>query len=757
MTPPDAVEPSGWHARLEEILHRTAPPAGEREIADQGLRGVASALGASGGVILLNRPDDGTPEIAARCGAGGVEAMVAAAGAVMQEGALSAAGSAATRPRVTDGPPDRPIAIPIPAPGGPIGALALDLPGPASEEAIRFARAAARVVSSSLFAARALEAARVQGGLLARRNAELETLREIAARLQEETTEEGILKAALDCLLARLGLEAGWIFWGEESRGRLELAAARGVSEEFVRRARTSGVGTCLCLDVFGSGRLRVARNTLECPRLPELVGGSESMSHACIPLRFDRGVLGVLNIANHPGRSFARSELEFLETAGTQIGLAVDKARTARAEARRNAEARALASLAGAIGGSLEQEHVLAAVGNDIRQLVGFDRCAIFLGSPREGLALAYLSGPPLDGVTIGRPIDFQEIGSRAIPQALRERGTLVIDDAACDPRSNPEVARRWRIGSAIVVPLAAHGEVVGVLHASRARVAPFTADEVALVGALAGQAAVAIENARLYREAREALLGLQKAQEATVRSERLAAVGTLAASLAHEVRNPLNSISLMLVLLKRRLARPAAAGEPDLAATVEDVRREVERLDGLVGEFLSLSTVDRLERQRVDPGTVAREALVLTAPGAAARGVRVTEELPPLPAIPIDRQKLKQVLLNLVRNALEAMPSGGTLKLAARPQDGGVVLEVTDTGVGIEPDLDVFDFFTSTKRGGTGLGLPISRRIVEAHGGTLTYESERGRGTTFRVALPGPEPIPGTEAPARRGGRPA
>jgi signal transduction histidine kinase len=235
-----------------------------------------------------------------------------------------------------------------------------------------------------------------------------------------------------------------------------------------------------------------------------------------------------------------------------------------------------------------------------------------------------------------------------------------------------------------------------------------------------------------------------MQKAQEATVRAERLAAVGTLAASLAHEVRNPLNSISLMLVLLKRRLARLADGSDADLAATVENVKREVERLDGLVEEFLSLSTLDRLERQRHDPAAVAREALVLTGPGAAARGVTVREDLPALPPLSIDRQKLKQVLLNLLRNAVEAMPGGGILTVAARREESGVLLEVADTGVGIEPGIDVFDFFTSTKRGGTGLGLPISRRIVEAHGGTLTYASERGRGTVFRVLLPGPEPIP-------------
>jgi signal transduction histidine kinase len=123
---------------------------------------------------------------------------------------------------------------------------------------------------------------------------------------------------------------------------------------------------------------------------------------------------------------------------------------------------------------------------------------------------------------------------------------------------------------------------------------------------------------------------------------------------------------------------------------------------------------------------------------PVAASRGITVREDLSAaLPRILLDRQKIQQALINLVRNAIEAMPSGGTLTVSARPAEGGIVMEVTDTGCGIEPGLDVFDFFISNKRGGTGLGLPISRRIVEAHGGRLTFESVPGRGTTFRIAL--------------------
>jgi signal transduction histidine kinase len=146
-----------------------------------------------------------------------------------------------------------------------------------------------------------------------------------------------------------------------------------------------------------------------------------------------------------------------------------------------------------------------------------------------------------------------------------------------------------------------------------------------------------------------------------------------------------------------------------------------------------------------------VAREVLVLMGPLAASKGVEVHEQLAPtLPLLPLDGQKVKQVLINLARNAIEAMPGGGILTVSARPHNDGVAIEVADTGVGIEAGLDVFDFFTSTKRGGTGLGLPISLRIVEAHGGRLTFDSVPGKGTTFTVLLPPRQPAGTLEADA-------
>jgi len=717
---------------LGDLAQLTAPSAGREEICDQGLALITGAVGARGGVVLIRVDPQSPPRISCRCGKVVDEEVSATARS------CAASGEVVEEARVRRGKPAR-VGLPLPGEMGIAGVLVLDRPSLWDPAARVFAVSAARTLASALRTFQILGETHLQGELLARRNVELEVLREMAGSLQGLPTAVAMLQAALDLVLEKLGLEAGWVLWGESNRGELELAASRGISESFVSKARSMGIGECLCRDVFETGRLRFARNTKECPRMPELVEGAGSLvSHACIPLKFERGTLGVMNIANRPGRVFSPQELQFLETVGNQVCLAVDKSRTARAESRRNAEARALSSLATAIGGSLDEKRVLSAVGDYTRDLLGAERCLVFLGDDPSNLKFAYLAGAAVEGLEVGHTVDLAALGSRAFAGALRQRQPMVIPNALEDPRANADLARRWKIGSAVVVPLVAHDRLGVLLVAAREEPSPWSEGEVQLTNALAGQAAVAIESARLYREAQEALLWLQQAQYGMMRAERLAAVGTLASSLAHEVRNPLNSINLQLVLLSRRVAKIGEPMQAELGALLDTARREIARLDGLVEEFLSLSSIDRISMSENQPEDVVREVLGLMTPVARDRNVSVEEEMgPTLPGIPMDREKIKQVLINLVRNAIEAMPDGGSLKLSTCYRDGHLVMEVADTGTGIEPGVDIFDFFVTTKRGGTGLGLPIARRIVEAHGGSMSYESEPGRGTTFTVTL--------------------
>jgi signal transduction histidine kinase len=238
------------------------------------------------------------------------------------------------------------------------------------------------------------------------------------------------------------------------------------------------------------------------------------------------------------------------------------------------------------------------------------------------------------------------------------------------------------------------------------------------------------AIERARLLRERQEMELR-------TRRAERLAAVGTLAAGLAHEVRNPLNSASLQLQVLARRLAKdPKAAAE--YAPLVEVVHAEIRRLDRLVSDFLAFAHPRPLNLERVDVSELVLKVCDLIRPEAEALGVELRTELAAgEKLVSIELERMQQVLINLMRNGVEAMPSGGIVTVRAAALRGKVQLEVQDDGPGFPETTPVFDAFFTTKDHGTGLGLAIVHRIVSEHGGTITVTSKPGN-TCFTIVLP-------------------
>lgn len=721
-------------AVLGDLVRLTFPPAGRREIAEQGLALTARSVGARAGVLLLRDTPGGHPHTEAVWGEGDPEA-------VEEFGRRSLGlGDPVCEEPGEDGVPLR-ASLLLPGDVGALGALVFDRPALWCDDARAFARSAARILSGAVRTHKTIVESRDQRELLFQRNLELEILGELAARLQNaEGSDPELLQAALDLILARLGLEAGWIFWGEQARGQLELAACTGVSDRFVTQAQREGVGACLCAQVFETGRLLYARNTTDCPRMPHLLTGVAGTAHACIPMKFERGVLGVLNIASRPGVQFSPQELQFFETAAKQVSMAVDRSRNSRAERFRNAESRAFTALARAIGGSVDRERVLAAIGEYARELLGAERAAIFLGDGLEPFVLGHLSGPSFPDVHVGGEIDFAAAGARAPLAAIAQRRVIAFEDASAHEQVNAEVAAAWGVGSGIVAPLIAHDAVLGILLATRPEPSAWTPEQVEIAEGLGQQAALSIENAQLFAEIQETLHRLREAQDAMVRAERLAAVGAVAASLAHEVRNPLNSINLQLVLLSRRLARLEPVERGEMAELVDTARKEIARLDQLVQEALSLAKVDRLTILPSDPEEAVKEVVDLMRPFAEEKGIRVEwRRAGDLPRIPLDREKLKQVLINLVRNAIEAMPAGGALTVSSTRENGSVAIRIIDTGPGIDPGLDPFDLFVTTKPDGTGLGLPIARRIVEAHGGSLACASEPGRGATFTVTLKG------------------
>jgi PAS domain S-box-containing protein len=224
---------------------------------------------------------------------------------------------------------------------------------------------------------------------------------------------------------------------------------------------------------------------------------------------------------------------------------------------------------------------------------------------------------------------------------------------------------------------------------------------------------------------------------------AEALSAMGTLAMNLAHEIRNPLNAAVLQLNLLGRQVDKLEADAETRAALhkRAEIVGDEVGRLSRLLTEFLELARPRGIAREPVHVGTLVNDVLDLELDTATQRGIAVERELAADGCVAIgDREKLKQVVINLVLNAIEAMKNGGTLTARVACCIDNVAIVIEDTGIGIAPEhiSNVFDPFFTTKEGGTGLGLSIVRKIVDQHAGAVHLESVRGGGTRVEVYIP-------------------
>ncbi len=232
-----------------------------------------------------------------------------------------------------------------------------------------------------------------------------------------------------------------------------------------------------------------------------------------------------------------------------------------------------------------------------------------------------------------------------------------------------------------------------------------------------------------------------LLSAERRAQRAERLAELGTLTSGLAHEIKNPLSTVQLNLQLLGEDLD-PAAANYPRLSNRLKTVTRETGRLRDILDSFLRFAGKLELEPQPTDLNHMLEELVDFFAPQASQQKVQVrfTHDGPIVAAV--DPRLIRQVLLNLMLNAVQAMPKGGDLLLSAKGDAAGTnaILHVIDTGTGMTQEVaaKVFEAYYSNKRGGTGLGLAMAKRIIAEHNGSISVTSEPGKGSDFCIRLP-------------------
>jgi signal transduction histidine kinase len=253
---------------------------------------------------------------------------------------------------------------------------------------------------------------------------------------------------------------------------------------------------------------------------------------------------------------------------------------------------------------------------------------------------------------------------------------------------------------------------------------------------------------NEELEKKVRERTLELQKAneqlrrtQDALIRTEKIAAIGQIATGVTHEIKTPLNSLAVNIQMLLRDIKDKCGPDECKFYEVASLIQCEIKRINNILDNFVGFAKFPEPKFMPNDINQIIKEVATFISHSAKENGVKVDLSLADdIPVFRFDRPQIKEVLMNLSHNALHAMPHGGVLKIATSMRNNSVIINVSDTGVGIpESNLEkIFTPFFSTKDGGLGLGLAIVQRIVEGHGGKINCKSKVGEGTVFEITLP-------------------
>jgi two-component system NtrC family sensor kinase len=296
-------------------------------------------------------------------------------------------------------------------------------------------------------------------------------------------------------------------------------------------------------------------------------------------------------------------------------------------------------------------------------------------------------------------------------------------------------------------------YDRAIGVIQVASSRPGAYTREQLQMLEAIASTLTVALENARLYEELKATLREREETHAQLIHAEKMGALGRLVSSIAHEINNPLQSVQGCLTLAMEELDGPQRREKLDRYLGVAG--SEVERISSIVQRMRDLYRPVREEKQSTDLHAILESLLVLTDKQLQHSNVAVERAwCRELPVIWANADQLRQVFLNLILNAIDAMPEGGPLRISTDLDEveirGGqaavpaVRVEFSDAGKGIPEDMlpHMFEPFFTTKENGTGLGLSTSYGIIESHNGRITVASEAGKGTTFTILLPVEQP---------------
>ncbi len=669
-----------------------------------------------------------------------VSAALAAHGAALRSGEVVAIADVADVPaldRALGGLARSLIALPLRDSTGTVATLALGRyrPDAFSQEEIALLRRVLRPIDAALENAR----------LFARTEAQLvenQTLTEVSRSVGKADALEAVLEDILRVVHLRLHYRNAAILLPDESGRTLYVRASVGYHENLAT-IRLPVDGDSVTARTLREG---VAINVADVTAEAGYVAATDDIrSELALPLRIGDRVLGVLDVESDRLAAFGPDDERLLASVASQAAMVLQNARLLVETGARATRFEAVNEIARAVSSTLDPLRLDRAIVSQLARVVPCERYAVLhydheTRRVRRTVALDVASGLAHDGDELSW--SFEEAID---PESLTPHLAFVLADLGVERCAMEARVVAQGLASLVLVPIALDGVVTAAIVAASNRADGFDDGQVRLLEAVSYHVGVALKNAQLFTRLQESYTQLDEAQDGLVRSEKLRALGEMASGVAHDFNNVLGAILGRAQLLKLAIGE----GDPDKVAELEIIEQAAQ--DGA-------ATVRRLQdftRVRTDHGfrpvalpQVIEDCLSLTRgrwrdeAGRAGIAYEVVHTPGDVPDVAGEASELREVLTNLILNALDAMPEGGSLRLTTdRTASGEVRLTVADTGAGMDDEVRVriFDpFFTTKGVRGVGLGLSVVYGIVQRHGGRIEVTSAPGRGTAMHVILP-------------------
>jgi two-component system NtrC family sensor kinase len=591
-----------------------------------------------------------------------------------------------------------------------------------------------------------------------RQSARLTTLNAISAAAVSSLDLDIALRQVLELTCHALDAAGGSILVLDAGTERLVLVLTL-ADEASDLRGQHLALGQSIAGWVAQHGQAVRVTDVRQDPRWHDgidAIVGSETRSLLCAPLKHREKTTGVIEVVNKRQGDFTGEDLSLLEAVSAIAAAALENARLYEAIRARASELALLNEIGLALTSTLDYATVVHAALNQIQRLFRADNVSLLKPDPLTGdlCFVEALSGT----IPVEIPVRIAP-GESPAGWALDHHRSVLVEDVQTDPRFLDwmDHLTGHRAGALMAVPLLAREHSSGMILVVSSEAGIYAHEDLSTLQAIASTLAVALENASLYDELRALLREWEEAQAQLIHAEKMTALGRLAASIAHEINNPLQAVQTYLTLAQEELEEEQQHPAP-LIRYLGTVGKEIERIATIVRRMRDFYRPAREGLQPTYLHAVLESVLALTNKQLQHSHVVVERVWADhLPAIEANPDHLKQVFLNLVLNAIDAMPAGGTLHIStwvdqiqvsvgAQPLPA-VRIEFSDTGEGMPPEVlsRLFEPFFTTKEGGTGLGLSISYGIIQAHGGQVTVESYAEMGTTFIILLPVVQPPAG------------